>query len=70
METLYCFESVDKMIHKMLGTTKHDVLRVLGLYTKLLTSASCTGTAREELLHSASHFVHATYYANRLLKYT
>ena len=42
-------------------------LSVLGHHNKTLTITCCTGTAREEILHSASHFVHARYNADRVL---
>ena len=46
------------------------MLSILDLHNKALNITSGTGTAREEILHIASHFVHATYYAARFLKYT
>ena len=46
------------------------MVSALGLHNKMLIITSCTGTALEEMLYSASHFVHATHYADRFLKYT
>ena len=43
------------------------MLSVLGHHNKTLTITSCTGIVREEILHSASHFVHARYNADRFL---
>ena len=42
------------------------MLSVLGHQNKTLIITSYTGTAREEISHSASYFVHARYNADRI----